>query len=56
METRGADPAGPGEWAVVAELITQVRGLADGRALSQAEALALLLSLTAGATRTGSGR
>ena len=46
LETRGADPAGPGEWAVVAELVTRVRGLSAGRALSQAEALALLLSLT----------
>ena len=56
LETRGADPAGPGEWAVIAELVTRVRALAAGRALSQAEALALLLSLIPGATRTGSGR
>ena len=56
LETQGADPAGPGEWAVVAELVTRVRGLAAGRALSQAEALALLLSLTSEARRTGSGR
>jgi predicted ATPase/class 3 adenylate cyclase len=56
LETRGADPAGPGEWAVIAELVTRVRALAAGRALSQAEALALLLSLIPGTTRTGSGR